>query len=167
MMGKRAVTIIKLAVVVLVVCLSGVIRVSAQSVEYYLGRGKAYYKGGEYKKAIPEFKKVVLLDPEDADSYLLLGLAYHLSGNYDEAMIQYQKVVKIDPKHAHAYGNLGYIYGLKGDAEKEREYLRKARRLFVKQGNFMFVNEIDMYLSWLEHERRIYDQLGMERRFEK
>ena len=154
-------------IIVLVLCLTGAIVVSAQSVEYYLRRGKAYYKEGEYKKAIPEFKKVVLLDPDDADSYLLLGLAYHLSGNHDEAMIQYQKAIEIDPKHAHAYGNLGYIYGLKEDLEKEREYLKKARRLFVKQGDYMHVNEIDMYLGWLEHERRIYEHLGMERRFEK
>jgi tetratricopeptide (TPR) repeat protein len=157
----------KLIIALLIFYSVGVINAYPQSVEYYLKKGRAYYKKGEYDKAIPEFQKAVFIDPGDADNYLVLGLAYHLSLKYDEAIIQYQTAIEIDPDHAHSYGNLGYVYGLKGDEEKEKEYLQKARELFVRQGDFIYVNEIDAYLSYLKQERKAFEELKLRKRFEK
>ncbi len=147
--------------------LAGTIIAYSQSAEYFLKKGRDYYKNGEYKEAIPEFQRVILLDPENADNYLVLGLAYHMSLKYDAAIEQYQKAIELDPEHAHAYGNLGYVYGLMGDEAKEKEYLLKARGLFVRQGNFLYVHEIDAYLDYLARQRKAFEELKLRRRFEK
>jgi tetratricopeptide (TPR) repeat protein len=71
--------------------------------------GTAYYKKGDYIKAIDSFKAAVEQDPHDNEAVQLLGLSYYLSGRPTEAIPQLEKVQTWYPR---ANVDASYILGL-------------------------------------------------------
>jgi tetratricopeptide (TPR) repeat protein len=54
--------------------------------------GIAYYKKGDYIRAIDSFKRALQQDPQDNESTQLLGISYYLSGHPGEAIPFLEKV---------------------------------------------------------------------------
>ena len=54
--------------------------------------GVAYYKSGDYLKAIDALKKASEEDPKDQEAAQLLGLSYYLSGRPAQAIPLLEKV---------------------------------------------------------------------------
>ena len=54
--------------------------------------GTAYYRKGDYIKAIESLKQALVEDPENKESVQLLGLSYYLSGRPGEAIPMLEKV---------------------------------------------------------------------------
>jgi len=62
------------------------------------------------KIAFKIFKKILLLDPNNAIAYYNLGCACFSFKQYNEAIRNYQMAVKVDPNNATAYYNIGNAY---------------------------------------------------------
>ena len=54
--------------------------------------GTAYYKKGDYVRAVDAFKQALTEDPENKEAVQLLGLSYYLSGRPGEAIPSLEKV---------------------------------------------------------------------------
>jgi tetratricopeptide (TPR) repeat protein len=71
--------------------------------------GTAYYKKGDYIKAIDSFKKALEENAQDNEAVQLLGLSYYLSGRPSEAIPLLEKVQAWYPR---ANVDASYILGL-------------------------------------------------------
>lgn len=86
---------------------------------YY--KGKTYFNGEEYDKAIIELQRAVTIDPDFKGAYLHLGKTYLKSGKlegddyrkrefYTKAEESCQQAIRIDDKYRNAYNSLGITY---------------------------------------------------------
>jgi|GEM_PF-844624 len=73
-----------------------------------------YYRRGEIKKSISEFKKVIKLSPGYAPAYYNLGYIYSQEGEYSRAVDMYKNAIKIDPYLKAAYYNLAITLERRG-----------------------------------------------------
>jgi tetratricopeptide (TPR) repeat protein len=85
--------------------------------------GIAYYKGGEYLKAIDAFKKATQEDPEDKEAIQLLGLSNYLSGRPADAIPLLERVQGWYPR---ANVDASYILGVCYIQTKDYPLARKA-----------------------------------------
>lgn len=85
--------------------------------------GTAYYRKGDYIKAIDSFKQALLEDPQDKEAVQLLGLSYYLSGRPAEAIPFLEKVQTWYPR---ANVDAVYILGLCYIQSKDYPQARKA-----------------------------------------
>ena len=63
----------------------------------YSHRGLAYYRKGEYERAIADHSKAIAIDPNDANAYYNRGVAYEQKGDKDQAIADFRKVLEINP----------------------------------------------------------------------
>jgi len=73
-----------------------------------------YYRRGEIKKALLEFKKVIKTAPNYAPAYYNMGYIYSQEGEYTKAIDMYKKAIKIDPYLKAAYYNLAITLERRG-----------------------------------------------------
>ena len=73
----------------------------------YNNRGVAYYKKGDYDRAIADYNEALRLDPKDASAYNNRGSAYAGEGDHDRAIADYNEALRLDPKYVYAYYNRG------------------------------------------------------------
>jgi tetratricopeptide (TPR) repeat protein len=85
--------------------------------------GAAYYKTGDYIKAIDALKKAVAENPQDAEATQLLGLSYYLSGRPVEAIPLLEKVQGWFPQ---ANVDASYILGVAYIQTKSYDRARQA-----------------------------------------
>lgn len=83
----------------------------------------------DYKTAIKEYKKILIIEPSLAFAKNMLGLALCYDGQYDLALNQFNSLVKLYPDNATYTSNLAYIYGEKEDFLKAESYYLKAYEL--------------------------------------
>jgi len=110
------------------------IDLSLESSKYY-NSGNAYYKRGDYDRAIEDYSKAIELDPKYAAAYNARGLAYVNKGDYDRAIEDYNKAVELEPKYANAYYNRGWAYYNKGNYYRAIADYTKAIELDSKYAN--------------------------------
>src|SRR2546427_281979 len=85
--------------------------------------GTAYYKKGDYIKAIDSFKAAIEQDPHDNEAVQLLGLSYYLSGRPADAIPLLEKVQTWYPR---ANVDASYILGLCYIQTKDYPHARAA-----------------------------------------
>ena len=85
--------------------------------------GVAYYKGGEYLKAIDAFKKATQEDPENTEAIQLLGLSSYLAGRPADAIPLLERVQGWYPR---ANVDASYILGVCYIQTKNYPQARKA-----------------------------------------
>jgi tetratricopeptide (TPR) repeat protein len=85
--------------------------------------GIAYYKSGDYVKAIEAFKKASTQDPQDNEAVQLLGLSNYLAGRPADAIPLLEKVQGWYPR---ANVDASYILGVCYIQTKEYPLARKA-----------------------------------------
>jgi len=71
----------------------------------YVGRGVGNYYlpaqlGGGAKGAIPDFRKAIELDPQNAEAYLWLGLSLRKEGRDADARQAFTKALELNPNRA-------------------------------------------------------------------
>ncbi len=84
--------------------------------------GTAYYRKGDYMKAIESFKRALAEDAENKEAVQLLGLSYYLSGRPAEAVPLLEKVQAWYPR---ANVDASYILGLCYIQSKDYPQARK------------------------------------------
>ena len=82
----------------------------------YWSKGYKYYQQGEYNRAIPEFEKILEIDPnheqskkligqckvkskEDAEKYYTQGLVEYSNGRLEEAVKLWEKALSLQPEN--------------------------------------------------------------------
>ena len=88
---------------------------TALSAEGRFRRGTRYLSKGRFKKAEVEYRKAILIDPEDACAHHSLGNALAGMGDHDGAIASFQRAISLDPNNADAHFNLGATLYCKGD----------------------------------------------------
>jgi len=84
----------------------------------YNGIGWAYYKKGEYQKAIAGYRQALRQRPSYSFCHNNLGLAYEAINGWDAAIDAFKRAIFFDREYAMAHLNLGKLY-LKLNRKKE------------------------------------------------
>ena len=116
-----------LLTLVMFICIS-VAGCASDSVNY-LSRGTACAKKGEFDRAISNYDKAVLRDPENAKIYANRGYVYFLKGEYDRAISDHSTAIKVNPKYAKAYRSRAAAYCMTGEYGKAWEDVHNAQNL--------------------------------------
>ena len=95
----------------------------------------AYLKLNQASWAVPELKKLVQEQPENALYIYWLGRIDYDAQKYDQAVIKLRKAVELDPTTIRAYDNLGLTYEHLSDNEAAAKSYRAAIELNRKQTN--------------------------------
>lgn len=89
--------------------------------------GEAYFRNGEYEKAIKEFNRVLFVSITDVKSLHLRARAYEELEQFNLAKADYEHILRLDPKYAQAHAGLGKLAWKKQDFQKaERHFLHAA-----------------------------------------
>jgi tetratricopeptide (TPR) repeat protein len=89
-----------------------------QSAADYVNRGNAYFKKGEYDKAIADYTQAIQLNPGSAEVYYIRGNMYSDIKEYDKALTDYAEATRLDPQNPLVHLNRGMVYRDKGEYEK-------------------------------------------------
>ncbi|MEJ0064567.1 MAG: tetratricopeptide repeat protein [Caulobacteraceae bacterium] len=95
----------------------------------YNNRGAAYFKSGEFDRAMHDFSEAIRLKPNSAEAYANRGNIYFHQGQYDRAAADYDQAIRFDPKLAAAYANRGSAHFHKREFNRAIEDYEAALRL--------------------------------------
>ena len=87
----------------------------------YALRGRAYFKKGNYYRAVFDFTDAIALKPDYTDAYVWRGQAYQLrgsKGDEDNAFVDFNKALELEPHRAEAYVGRGRSYLSMGEHDK-------------------------------------------------
>ncbi len=98
----------------------------------HYNRGNAYYRQGEYEKAIASYQKAISINPDYAFAHNNLGSTYYKQGKYDLAIASYQTVIGINPNYARAHNSLGIAYYKQGKWDEAIAVWKKATSIKPK-----------------------------------
>ena len=85
-----------------------------------------YQMRGDDKKAIGEYKKSVILDPNNAEAYNKMGISYDRLKDFSKAVMSYQMAMALNPELYYVYNNLGFSYTLQGRYYEAIDMFKKA-----------------------------------------
>ncbi len=86
----------------------------------------AYYRAGQYEKAMSLAARTVKLYPHSPYLYINIGNAYSFAGKTEEGINWYKKAIVIDPNLEKAYFNLAFAYNKIGKKQEAIESYKKA-----------------------------------------
>jgi len=88
-----------------------------------------YAESGRYPEAIESFKRLTLLEPNDAFWHLLLGNAYYDSNHPEEAIESYKAAIRLDRDCFDAHLSLGDVYYGSSRYAESIEHFKEAVRI--------------------------------------
>ncbi|MFH1227014.1 MAG: tetratricopeptide repeat protein [Planctomycetota bacterium] len=100
----------------------------------------AYYERGmitayiynKLEEAMPDFEKVLELDPKSHIGWSAKGSLENARKKYDKAMESYNKAIELSPDHSPVYNSRGIIYVKKGELDRAIADFTEAIRLDPK-----------------------------------
>jgi tetratricopeptide (TPR) repeat protein len=98
-------------------------------IEGHHGLAVAYFRAGNFERAISEWNKVLSLFPGIAGIHFNLGNAYRKMGLLRDAVSAYRKAVQIKPTYAKAHNNLAILYSATAHYDLGRRHLKIAEAL--------------------------------------
>jgi len=88
--------------------------------------GASSHKMGIFDRAIEAYKRVILLNPENADTFNNIGVAFKQQGKFDEAIESYKKSLSLKADNAGVYYNLGFALRDNGKFNEAIEAYKKS-----------------------------------------
>ncbi|HUY95108.1 MAG TPA: tetratricopeptide repeat protein [Terracidiphilus sp.] len=90
---------------------AGIDHIATPAVDFYKQYDVAagFFKRGDYAAAIPEWRKALAMEPEDARAHNGFGETLARDGKGDEAVAQFRTAVAEKPEYAEAHNNLGVV----------------------------------------------------------
>ena len=92
-------------------------------------RGNAYYKKGQYDRAIADYNTAIRLKPDLALAFNNRGLAYSDKAQYDRAIDDYNTAIRLKPDYTLAFNNRGNAKYYKGQTDRAIDDYSAAIRL--------------------------------------
>jgi len=93
----------KTLLILVVISLSGF----GQTAEDYYNKGISKFNIKDYKGAISEFNKTIILNPNYADAYINRGIAKKKTLDYTGAITDYNKAIQLNPNNSDYFYNRG------------------------------------------------------------
>ena len=117
----------------------------------YNYRGIILLELKNYRDAISDFKKTLLLNPSFTDAYCNLGIGYKSIGNYEKAIENYKLAYKLNNNFLQAKLNLGSLYYELG---KYREAITEYRDVLDKDNNIEHAHQLiaDALIKEVKHD---------------
>jgi tetratricopeptide (TPR) repeat protein len=100
-------------------------------VEFY-NRAGAYYRLGDFDRAIYDYSEAAGLDPTDPDSFTSIGRAFEAKSDDDQAIQNYTRAIALDPKNAMAFHHRGDAWYRKHENDRAVRDYNEAIRLNPK-----------------------------------
>ena len=95
----------------------------------YGGRGWAFVRTSQYKKAIPDLTKAIEIHPDAGAFYFYRGLSYGKLNDQIRAIADYTQAIAKQPGKVGAYVNRGTLYARRGDDNRAIADFKKALEL--------------------------------------
>ena len=95
----------------------------------FYSRGNSFYYLGELERAIQEFSRALVLDPENANAYYNRANAYADLGEHGAAVEDYSAAIWLEPDHDFAIYNRANSYVATGDWDHALADYKKAYAL--------------------------------------
>lgn len=89
-------------------------------------QGVAFYRAGNYAKAIEKYKQAIAIYPHDYDFYNNLGLTYKKNNELDLAAEALKKSIELKPNTWESWSNLGSVYKHQKKAKEAVDAFAKA-----------------------------------------
>lgn len=103
-------------------------RTGAQ-IEEVLNKARNLYREGRDEEALPELRRVLVVEPMNAEAYLLIGRIHQRRGNLDESIGALKTAVFWDAKLIDAHILLGRIFLERGDRAMATTYANSAMQI--------------------------------------
>ena len=109
----------------------GLLEISAPAVDIYkkFVHARDIMKKGQYEAAIPEWRELLQMNPDDYRIHNNIGLALAETRQFEEAIIEDEKALEIYPYAAETHCNLGLVLATKGRLEEARAEFEKAVKM--------------------------------------
>jgi len=109
----------------------GLLKIDVPAVEFYrlFDRAWELAQKGQHEAALPEWRKVLEVSPNDAKAHTNLGVALARTGNPGEAIAHHQKALELDPEDTEVHMNLGVALAAAGKWDEAITHCRKALEL--------------------------------------
>jgi protein O-GlcNAc transferase len=101
----------------------------------YSALGRAYAEKGMFDNAINAYKKLLVIEPDNAHAHYSLGTLYSKKAMFDDAADELWMAVDIDPEMTEAHYNLGLIYYRQGLFDKAIKEYQIALKLLPEAHN--------------------------------
>lgn len=85
-----------------------------------------FAKNDNFDKAIDEFTKAVLLDPNNYQAYYNLGVAYSKLNKYEDALNSYKQAVTLNPEDPNNYYNIAVCLSSLNKIDEAKAYFLTA-----------------------------------------
>jgi protein O-mannosyl-transferase len=95
----------------------------------YENLGGVYMKANQVDKAVPQFRKALDLNPDDAEAMNELGVATMEEGQTDEAIALFIRALEAAPNNAETHINLGMALLQKGQLENAANHFQHAAQI--------------------------------------
>lgn len=81
------------------------------AIQGYIDKGIEYGNAGRIDKAIQEFEKILIIDPNNVDAFNNLGVAYFRLKDLNKSLHYHTKAVETDSANPMVYFNRGLLLG--------------------------------------------------------
>jgi len=95
----------------------------------FLRAGNAFLRGGDADNAIPQYRKALALNPNNAEAHNNLGfLLCNVKSMYEEGIAHSLEAVRLDPNNPRTHFNLGVALLHRGELDQAIAHLSEAAR---------------------------------------
>ncbi len=108
--------------------------ITESNVQLLAQQADALFVERRYAEAIPVYRRILELSPNDVEAHNDLGLALHYAGDSNAALTLLRAGTAKDPAHQRIWLTLGFISLQAGDPTEARAALERARDLGADTG---------------------------------
>ena len=119
-------------------------------------RVAAFYRKGDYDRAIRDFDEAIRLNPKNAALYKNRASAYTEKSDYDRAIRDLDEAIRLDARLAAAYVGRGLAYSAKGQHECAIQDYDEAIKLDPSYAG-AYSGRGNAYRAKGQHDRAIQD----------
>lgn len=94
----------------------------------HFNRGHAFTENGEFDRAIQDFGRALMLDPDYPDAFNSRGLAYVARGEAEKAIQDFDRAIALDPNYAIAIYNRALAVQSLGRAAEAAQGFENAKQ---------------------------------------
>jgi tetratricopeptide (TPR) repeat protein len=91
----------------------------------YNNRALAFYKRGQFDKAIADYDKAIELNPADEGLYNNRGMAHAYGKRYDRAIADFETAIELNPRDVSAYYNMACLYSIMNKTDEACKWFKK------------------------------------------
>lgn len=92
--------------------------INARAPDALVGLGDVSFRGGDYDRALREYRQALRLDPNRRGAHRGLALVYKETGRYKQAIERFRTLIAMKHNDVESWNQLGWIHRVLGDDER-------------------------------------------------